>query len=237
MDVPAPEARVEPTTAPPGIVACPFLVSSAGPWRQAEPTRDHRCARRPPEARLDLTHQRELCLGTGGPGCPSFIEARAPGRLVSMLPIVIDRGPLGATLEQGGIRRAAAPATVVIVGLALGALVLARGPGAPGPGTAGSAASSASPSSAASPPPGTPTPSQAPTPTPTPAPSVAPSLGPSPVPSASPAPPATHTYTIRPGDTLSGIATRFGTTTQVLAQLNGIKNPSLIRAGEVLKLP
>ena len=187
-----------------------------------------------------MTHQRELCLGTGGPGCPSFVEARAPGRLVSMLPIVIDRGPLGATLEQGGIRRAAGPATVVIVGVALGALLLARGPGAPGPGTAGGVGStaasppfSAAPSTSA----GAAAPSQAPALTPTPARSPAPSLSPSPVPSASPAPPATHTYTVRAGDTLGAIAGRFGTTTRALARLNGISNPSLIRPGQVLQLP
>ena len=39
------------------------------------------------------------------------------------------------------------------------------------------------------------------------------------------------------GDTLSGIAARFGTTVKVLAELNGIADPSLIRVGQVLVLP
>lgn len=44
-------------------------------------------------------------------------------------------------------------------------------------------------------------------------------------------------YTIQRGDTLSGIAKRYGTTWQELAKLNNIKNPSLIYAGTTLKLP
>lgn len=45
------------------------------------------------------------------------------------------------------------------------------------------------------------------------------------------------TYVVRSGDTLSGIATRFGTTVNILVQLNNIANPNLIYPGEVLKLP
>lgn len=44
------------------------------------------------------------------------------------------------------------------------------------------------------------------------------------------------TYVVRRGDTLSGIARRFGTTTTSLARLNGIANPSLIYTGQVLQL-
>jgi LysM repeat protein len=42
---------------------------------------------------------------------------------------------------------------------------------------------------------------------------------------------------VRPGDTLSAIAVRFGTTVRELAALNDISNPSLIRVGQVLRLP
>ena len=45
-----------------------------------------------------------------------------------------------------------------------------------------------------------------------------------------------RTYTVRKGDTLSGIASQFKTTTQKLAQINGIKNPNLINVGQKLKL-
>lgn len=45
-----------------------------------------------------------------------------------------------------------------------------------------------------------------------------------------------QTYTVQAGDTLSGIAQRYGTTYQQLAQLNGIANPNLIYPGQVLKI-
>ncbi len=45
------------------------------------------------------------------------------------------------------------------------------------------------------------------------------------------------TYTVKAGDTLSGIAERFGTTTRILMELNGITDPSRISIGQVLKLP
>ena len=41
-------------------------------------------------------------------------------------------------------------------------------------------------------------------------------------------------YTIQPGDTLSEIAERFGTTVASLSALNGISDPNLIYAGNTL---
>lgn len=50
---------------------------------------------------------------------------------------------------------------------------------------------------------------------------------------ATPAPqPSTVTYTVRPGDTLSGIAAAYDTTYQHLAAINNIANPDLIYPGE-----
>lgn len=48
--------------------------------------------------------------------------------------------------------------------------------------------------------------------------------------------PATGTYTVQPGDTLSGIAAKFGTTYQTLAAINGIGDPNQIWPGQVLKV-
>lgn len=45
------------------------------------------------------------------------------------------------------------------------------------------------------------------------------------------------TYTIAPGDTLSGIAQKYGTTVNALASANNIANPNLIRAGASLSIP
>ena len=61
----------------------------------------------------------------------------------------------------------------------------------------------------------------APTPQPTPSPSSSPTVS---------------TYTVVSGDTLSRIASRFGTTVSNLVALNSIANPSLIRPGQVFIL-
>jgi LysM repeat protein len=129
---------------------------------------------------------------------------------------------------EGNVRRLAAPATVIVVGAALGALLLSRGPLAPGSSGAGDDG----PSLAASP-------STAPaSPRPSPAATAAPSAEATPRPSPSPAPSARpRTYRVKAGDTLSGIAVAFGTSVKELADLNGITNPSLIRVGQVLKIP
>lgn len=43
-------------------------------------------------------------------------------------------------------------------------------------------------------------------------------------------------YTVRSGDTLSGIASKYGTTYQKLAQMNGISNPNLIYPGQKIRV-
>lgn len=44
-------------------------------------------------------------------------------------------------------------------------------------------------------------------------------------------------YIVVKGDTLSGIASRYGTTYQKLAEYNGISNPNLIIEGQKIKIP
>ena len=44
-------------------------------------------------------------------------------------------------------------------------------------------------------------------------------------------------YTVRFGDTLSGIAWRFGTSVGALMAANGIANPNYIRVGQRLAIP
>nr|WP_235468576.1 LysM domain-containing protein [Geobacillus sp. Sah69] len=43
-------------------------------------------------------------------------------------------------------------------------------------------------------------------------------------------------YTVKPGDTLSGIAAKNKTTVATLQKLNNIKNPNLIRVGQKLRV-
>ena len=123
-----------------------------------------------------------------------------------------------------------APVTVVVVGAALGALVLSRGPLAPGTSGAGDDGQSATPIASAAP--ATAAPTAGSTSAPTARPTARPTASPAPTPT-----PRPRTYKVQPGDTLSAIAARFGTTVKELAALNGITNPSLIRVGQVLKLP
>ena len=49
--------------------------------------------------------------------------------------------------------------------------------------------------------------------------------------------PAASSYTVRSGDTLGSIASRAGTSIATLVSLNGLKNPNLVRIGQVLSLP
>ena len=57
---------------------------------------------------------------------------------------------------------------------------------------------------------------------------------------AAPSEPSTATetvYTVKSGDTLSGIAAKYGTTYQALAEYNGISNPNIISVGQKIKIP
>lgn len=46
-----------------------------------------------------------------------------------------------------------------------------------------------------------------------------------------------ETYTVKSGDTLSGIAAKYGTTYQTLASYNGIADPNKIYSGQQIKIP
>ncbi len=45
-----------------------------------------------------------------------------------------------------------------------------------------------------------------------------------------------HLYTVEPGDTLSGIARRYGTTLGALVRVNGLPDPNLIYPGQIIKI-
>lgn len=65
-----------------------------------------------------------------------------------------------------------------------------------------------------------------------------PAPAPAPIPAPQPQPPAPEimtTYTVVKGDTLSGIASKFGTTYQALARINNIANPNVIYPGQVIR--
>lgn len=230
---------------------CPFLVAAGGSWRLARPSRDHRCSAVAPMAIPSASKQRHLCLVEGHLECATFEAARslrgtvvgggparpawpAGGRpVVQTMPLVVDPGRPAVVGSLRGRPRLGQAALVGILLVALAALGYGRflapaaAPGpSPTPTATATSMASASPSPSVTPSPSRPAPTATPRPTATPA-----------APTASPRPSGTTTYTVKPGDTLSGIAARFGTTVAVLEQLNNITNPSVIHPGDVLIVP
>lgn len=63
----------------------------------------------------------------------------------------------------------------------------------------------------------------------------APASGPAPAPP--PGPGALGEHRVARGENLAGLALRYGTTVRQLVELNGIRNPNLVRAGRVLVVP
>lgn len=69
-----------------------------------------------------------------------------------------------------------------------------------------------------------------------PTPVAPPPAAPTPAASAPAAAPVEQVHTVRGGETLTGIARRYGTTVAALARLNGIANPSFIRTGQQIRV-
>jgi LysM repeat protein len=229
---------------------CPYLETTVGQWRNAVPSRDHRCGAEPVPAIVGLEAQRRLCLGEPG-DCErhrSADEARRalapflPWRPIARTaPVVVERGRSSVAVPRLADRRTLGQAALAVLMVAAAvALIVARMGGRveplPGGLASPSVGAGAPMSSAASLIPGairSPTP--APSLTPTPEPSFKPTPSPNATPSISPG--AARTYRVRSGDTLSAIAAKYGTTAQALQSLNGISDPSVIRPGQVLQLP
>jgi LysM repeat protein len=239
-------------------VMCPFLATESGAWRAAFPVGEHRCTAVVPAVRIAPAKQRRLCLtadhttcatylaalelrggaggslGEGGTGRRRAIPATTPVLLERIRPAL----PIPATMQRG-------VGQIVLVGLlaiAFLAVFFARlgaSPAAsPSPSPSVAVVASASPS-ASQHPTATPSPSAAesasPSPSPTPRPSKTPKPSAKPSPSASVAP-GGQTYTVKSGDTLSGIAAKYGTTVKAIEDLNGLTSTT-IHPGQVLKIP
>lgn len=249
------ERGSELTDPPAGASAiCPYLVAADRAWRAASPSREHRCTAVEPAAPLALDKQRRTCLTGAHRVCPTYLAAReaiagsagvheVPRRwsIARTAPVVIERGgPLLAVLSIARDRAFTQLGLVALMAVALGAVVVARLPAAGSPGGDSQSppltVASASPEPSRSPEPSS-EPSESPAPSASPQPTEPPPSGPSPVPSPTASPSPSATYQVKFGDTLSGIAARFGTTVRVLAELNGIADPSLIRVGQILVLP
>ena len=231
---------------------CPYLLMGSGRWRNAEPSREHVCASDPSPIPIGLETQRRLCFADFET-CARFEAAAAAYRaavplaplrpVARTVPVVVDRGraPLPVPRVVGRRTLGQAVLALAMIGAAA-ALLLARlgsptGGGAgqspspsglPGASAIAEASPSAGPSLVVSPsisasPSATATPRPTPSRTPKPSPTASPGTG--------------QIYTVQPGDTMSSIAVKFGTTVKKLSALNGIKDPGLIHPGQVLKIP
>lgn len=143
----------------------------------------------------------------------------------------MDHGRLPAVPSVRLRRDVGQVALLAMMAVAFAVILVARFTGEPGQGGGAIATTSASPGATLAV--ATEVPASA-------APTPAPSDSITPAPSVTPAPSSTDratTYTVRRGDTLSGIAAEFGTTVKELADLNDISDPSRLRVGQVLRLP
>lgn len=228
---------------------CPYLAGGDGTWRSVEPARSHTCAAVEPPAILAVAKQRQLCLGAGHPGCATFRAARqllapsAPGAFEAGLwprssTRVVTLDPVRTGLA-GGLTtpQARAGGQVLLVGLivvAFSVLLVARGTPSPTPASTGSsplptvvagAGSSDSPPAAATLAPA----AGAATPGVSPGIAASPSGGVDSV--------VEKTYKVKRGDTLGGIARKFGVTVKALRKANGLTTGDVIKRGQVLVIP
>lgn len=231
--------------------ACPFLIAAAGAYRMNVPDREHRCAAFVPATSLSVAKQARLCLTANHPGCATYVASISARRarvgageridragrwgIARTMPVVEEVGGLRATLGALLADRRTWPAIPAVL---LATLLLAlglSGSWSQSPITAVASptptsrltprpSSAVGPSEVASPPPASEAPSATPVPT----------IAPTPVPTATA---AYTTYKVQSGDTLSGIASRFGTTVKAITSLNGISASSTLRVGQVLKIP
>jgi LysM repeat protein len=238
---------------------CPYLLSEDGAWRASTPTREHRCTAVQPSAPLATEKQRRLCLADAHTTCSTYRAATRPtddaehagsprvtrvertsGRtMVRTAPLVLDHGrfalPIGTWRGERGLGQGA---LVVLMAIAFVAIIVARlsTTGGDSGGTGGQVAGLT----------GTPHPSAVVRPsatstpvgtaTPRPSATARTSATPSATPKPTKAPAKPSTYKVQRGDTLSGIATRYGTTIAKLKALNKITDASSLRVGQVLRL-
>lgn len=234
------------------------MLASDGRWRSAAPAREHRCTAVSPPAILAADKQRRLCLTAEHSACATYRVAtdhvdigeepaprgrsavRTSGRdLVRTAPLVLDHGRLPVNVTAVALERGLGQvALLILLAVAFAAILVARLSSSADPGGVVAGGATPSPAHSASPVASS-TPTLSPTPT-----DPGPSVAASDIPSGSGAPAETSgatdvptTYKVRSGDTLSGIAGRFGTTVTALTELNGIKDASQLRIGQVLKLP
>lgn len=211
---------------------------------------EHHCLALTPPPLVDRVTQLQLCLHEGHAECSRFREYQASraadqpvGRPAADVAFIQTRLVLGADAlrdaaspprTRSNARRLLAGAAVVVV-VAAGAFgfvsthgygLLAEATQSPdqtrAPAATGTPLPTATPAAT---PAATVTPEPSPTPTPTPAPTATPA-------------PTQRVYIVQSGDTLNGIAARFGTTVDAILQANpSITDASVITVGQRIVIP
>jgi len=230
---------------------CPYLAAADGAWRSTTVAREHRCGAVAPPAMLAAEKQRRLCLTDEHVTCATYEAARMtrpngsdraatlPRPLARTTPVVLDHGRIAITMPAlRGERLSGQAVLIVLLGLAFAAILLARltGGGAPGaladtsptPGASGAVEASTNHPATTRPTESAEASNEA---------GASPDAASEPPGTAEPSVAAGRTYKIKSGDTLVGIAAKFGTTSKAIAKLNGITNPSNLKVGQVLKIP
>jgi LysM repeat protein len=210
----------------------------------------HHCLALTPSPPVDRVTQLQLCLHEGHTECSRFrdylagraedLSPRRPAADVAfirtrlLLATEAVRHTPGSTGTRSGVGRVVAgAAAALVIGAAAygfsqtnGFGLLAEATRTPGPTLTPSATATLSPTASPS---STPTPTATPTLAPTPTPTAAPTVTAAPTP---------HIYIVQSGDTLNGIALRFGTTVQAILQANpSITDPSVISPGQRIVIP
>jgi len=202
---------------------CPFLVSeTAALPRAALPAEGHRCAAAGVAAPISAQHQRVFCFTSQHRDCSRYLA--------------VARQPLTSPARDAprAAIASAAALMVAVVGAAAVALLAIGNPFTVEP-LAGDATPPATAAALATAPavatievtlaPVSPTRILA-------APSATATPPASPRPSATPA-----TYTVRPGDSLTAVAARFGVTVPALAAANGLAPTAQLRIAQTLVIP
>lgn len=242
---------------------CPYLATPDGSWRSARAVPEHRCMAVTPPVPVAAEKQRRLCLVDAHTSCATYGAAKAAraepierlsGRarpIARMTPVILDQGRFAVRVPSWRTDRTSQGVLVGILGVAFAAILVARpaDPAGAGPFVIDPSATSSANLAPSDPVGAEPTDPPATQTEPSPSTDSPGDTEPSEAPAsagaqASPGSPASAepvtsgaTYRVKSGDTLSAIAGRFGTTTQVLVRLNDIADPSKLKIGQILKLP
>ena len=225
---------------------CPLLALGDGRTVADGHDPEHRCHATAPPTPLGRPQQLQVCLTEAHTSCerfrtgPSWARRGAPATWVRTRSVIEPRTGLAAAAARGrsGSRRMAAGAGLIaVLGVSVGSAAAIGGAGALAGLGGVPATPEATPTRSPSPtalPSGTPQVVVTPIPTETPTPVATPTPVITPAPTAAPTPPPAQTYIVQEGDTLSAIATRFGTSVSALVDANNLANADDIVIGQRL---